>query len=65
MALVALSKTILRYVPLALGLGGYVFTEERVRVFLMCIRQAVIMVLGGLEDLLEIERSRVPKRKRG
>jgi len=31
---------------------------------LMCIRQAMIMALGGLEDFLEMERSIVPKRKR-
>ena len=31
---------------------------------LMCIRQAIIMVLGGIEDFLEMERSIVPKRKR-
>lgn len=40
------------------------FTEERVHAFLMCVRQALIMVLGGLEELLKMERSRVPKHKR-
>jgi len=38
--------------------------DTRLRVFLMCIRQAIIMVLGGLEDFLEMDRSIVPKRKR-
>ena len=36
----------------------------RTRILLMAIRQALIMVLGALEDYLEIERSIVPRRKR-
>lgn len=37
--------------------------EDKQRVFLMTLRQATIMLLGGLEDLLEMKRS-IPKRKR-
>jgi hypothetical protein len=36
----------------------------RQRALLMIVRQALIMVLGALEDYLEIERSIVPRRKR-
>ena len=38
---------------------------ERFRIFLMAVRQALIIMLGALEDYLEIERSIVPRRKRG
>jgi len=31
----------------------------------MSIRQALIIALGALEDYLELERSIVPRRKRG
>lgn len=38
--------------------------SERERIFLMAIRQALIMMLGAIEDYLEIERSIVPRHKR-
>lgn len=38
--------------------------DERVRVLLMTVRQALIMMLGALEDYLQLERSIVPRRKR-
>ena len=34
------------------------------RVLLMAIRQALIMILGAIEDYLQIERSIIPRRKR-
>lgn len=37
---------------------------DRTRVLLMAIRQALIMVLGAIEDYLEIERSIIPKHRR-
>ena len=37
--------------------------DKRQRVFLMVLRQVLIMLLGGLEDLLELKRS-IAKRKR-
>jgi hypothetical protein len=36
----------------------------RQRALLMTVRQALIMILGALEDYLEIERTIVPRRKR-
>jgi hypothetical protein len=33
----------------------------RWRVFLMCVRQALIIALGGLEDLLGVPRSITPR----
>ena len=38
--------------------------EPRTHVLLMAFRQALIMILGAIEDYLEMERSIVPKRKR-
>jgi len=38
--------------------------SEQVRVFLMAIRQALIIMIGAIEDYLEIQRSIVPRRKR-
>lgn len=38
--------------------------DNRARVLLMAIRQALIMCLGAIEDYLEIERSIIPRRKR-
>jgi hypothetical protein len=38
--------------------------DPRVRVLLMTVRQALIMVLGALEDFLEMERSIVPRHLR-
>lgn len=38
--------------------------SPKLRVFLMVIRQAVIIVLGALEDFLGLERSITPKHKR-
>lgn len=37
---------------------------HRQRVLLLAVRQALIMVLGALEDYLEMERSIVPRHKR-
>lgn len=37
----------------------------RERTLLLAIRQALIIALGALEDYLEMERSIVPKHKRG
>ena len=37
---------------------------ERFRIFLVGMRQCLIMMLGLLEDYLEVERSIVPRRKR-
>jgi hypothetical protein len=37
---------------------------DRFRVFLMAVRQAIIISLGALEDYLEIPRSIIPRRKR-
>jgi hypothetical protein len=39
-------------------------SDERWHIFLMAMRQVLIMALGALEDLLELERSIVPRRKR-
>jgi hypothetical protein len=36
----------------------------RWRIFLMAVRQAAIIFLGALEDLLDIERSITPRHKR-
>lgn len=38
--------------------------EARFRVLLMSVRQAIIIVLGAIEDYLEMPRSIIPKRKR-
>ena len=38
--------------------------DSRQRVLLMAVRQALIMVLGALEDYLQLERSIVPKHRR-
>lgn len=35
------------------------------RTLLMSLRQALIIALGALEDYLKMERSIVPRRKRG
>ena len=37
---------------------------EQERILLMTVRQALIMMLGALEDYLQMERSIVPRRKR-
>jgi len=37
---------------------------QETRALLICIRQALIMVLGALEDYLELPRSITPKHKR-
>lgn len=39
--------------------------DERQRSLWMGIRQALIIALGSIEDYLEMERSIVPRRKRG
>ena len=38
--------------------------EPKFRTLLMSFRQAIIIILGALEDFLEIRRSIVPRRKR-
>ena len=38
--------------------------DTRQRVFLMAIRQALIMALGALEDYLGLDRSIVPRHRR-
>jgi hypothetical protein len=37
---------------------------DRQRALLLIVRQALIMVLGALEDYLNVDRSIVPKHKR-
>lgn len=37
--------------------------SDKQRSFLIAIRQAVIMVLGAIEDYLEMPRSIIPKHK--
>ena len=38
--------------------------DDRTRVLLMALRQALIIALGALEDYLGLQRSIVPRRKR-
>jgi len=38
--------------------------DARTKALLMVVRQALIMMLGAIEDFLELERSIVPRRKR-
>ena len=38
--------------------------DERARVLLMAVRQALIIALGAIEDYLGLERSIIPRRKR-
>lgn len=38
--------------------------EARTRTLLMAVRQAIIIVLGAIEDYLQMERSIVPRHKR-
>jgi hypothetical protein len=38
--------------------------SPRLRIFLMAVRQATIIFLGALEDLLDLERSITPRHKR-
>lgn len=38
--------------------------DSRQRALLMTVRQALIMILGAIEDYLCIERSIVPKHRR-
>ena len=44
--------------------GNRANIDPRVRALLMTIRQALLIVLGGIEEYLGIERSVKPKRKR-
>lgn len=37
---------------------------DNFRIFLMAFRQSLIILLGALEDYLEIPRSIIPRRKR-
>jgi len=38
--------------------------DDKTRVLLYAVRQALLMLLGALEDFMEIERSVIPKHKR-
>lgn len=38
--------------------------QARWRTLILCIRQVLIMALGGIEDHEQMERSIVPRRKR-
>ena len=40
-----------------------VIIDKRTRVLLFAFRQALLMILGAIEDYMQIERSVVPKRK--
>jgi hypothetical protein len=46
-----------------INLNGNGINKDRTRVLLLAVRQALIMVLGALEDYLDMERSIIPKRK--
>ena len=39
-------------------------SDERTRTLLEIIRRALIMVLGAIEDYLDLQRSIVPRRER-
>ena len=39
-------------------------TEEGLHKLLLAVRQALIIMLGAIEDFLEMQRSIVPRRKR-
>ena len=39
-------------------------TDAELAIFLLIVRQALIMVLGGIEDLLGLPRSIEPRHKR-
>ena len=38
--------------------------DQRFYILLMAVRQALIIILGAIEDYLRMERSIVPRRKR-
>ena len=38
--------------------------DEKLAVLLTIVRRALIMILGALEDYLDIQRSIVPRKKR-
>lgn len=38
--------------------------DRRTRILLMSVRQALIIILGAIEDYLGVSRSIVPRRKR-
>jgi len=40
-------------------------TDPKLKILLMAIRQALLIALGALEVYLEIERSVIPKHKKG
>lgn len=46
------------------GAARDILPKDRTRVLLLTVRQCLIMVLGALEDYLELERSIVPRSKR-
>ncbi len=39
--------------------------DNRIKVLLLAIRQAILIALGALEDYLELPRSKAPKHKEG
>lgn len=50
--------------PASRGQSRTMPVEARTRALLMSVRQALIMVLGSLEDYLGMPRSIVPRRKK-
>jgi hypothetical protein len=42
-------------------LGSY---DAKIRRLLIAVRQALLIMIGGIEDYLGLERSVVPKRKK-
>lgn len=47
------------------GNGSQGMIDDKTRILLIAIRQALLIALGAIEEFLGIERSVVPKRKRG
>ena len=39
-------------------------SDDKAKALLMCVRQALIMIIGAIEDYLGMERSIVPKHRR-
>lgn len=44
--------------------NGSATMADKQRIFLLALRQVLIMALGAVEDYLELDRSIVPKHKR-
>ena len=38
--------------------------EDKTRILLLAVRQAILIILGAIEDYLGLERSVVPKHRR-